>query len=104
MAIGTQAKRCANHPERPGHAICMACRNVICQECATQWDGINYCVGCLAGKRSAPTRRRGVLGWLMWLCVVPVLFYAAGRFMVWSLVLTYNMGSGFVTWLREPFL
>lgn len=31
--------------------MCMSCRKPICQECATQWEGINYCAVCLAAQR-----------------------------------------------------
>lgn len=40
--------RCYEHPERAGIGICVECRNVICQECTTQFEGINRCARCLA--------------------------------------------------------
>lgn len=43
---------CLRHPERHGVARCMACNVAVCQECATRFDGINYCVTCLAKTRS----------------------------------------------------
>ena len=42
---------CAQHADRLSHAMCMSCRKAICQECATQWEGINYCAVCLAVQR-----------------------------------------------------
>jgi hypothetical protein len=42
--------RCHYHPERAGIGICVECRNVICVECTTQFEGINRCAQCL-GKR-----------------------------------------------------
>jgi hypothetical protein len=39
---------CAHHPDRPSLALCMSCRQSICQECSTQWEGINYCIDCVA--------------------------------------------------------
>lgn len=39
---------CHYHPARPGIGICVECRQVICQECTTQFDGINRCASCLA--------------------------------------------------------
>ena|SRR5438445_10499786 len=39
---------CHYHPARPGIGICVECRQVICQECTTQFDGINRCAACLA--------------------------------------------------------
>ena len=42
--------RCFYHPERSGIGICVECRNVICTECTTQFEGINRCAKCLAAK------------------------------------------------------
>jgi len=47
--------RCHYHPERAGLGICVECRHVICQECTTQFDGINRCARCL-GQRLAKSR------------------------------------------------
>lgn len=47
--------RCHYHPERPGLGICVECRNVICVECTTQFEGINRCATCL-GKRLKAAR------------------------------------------------
>jgi succinate dehydrogenase/fumarate reductase-like Fe-S protein len=54
--------RCANHKDRPAHAVCMSCRKDVCGECATEWDGINYCVSCLAARRKSERRRSPVVG------------------------------------------
>ncbi|MFO0593832.1 MAG: hypothetical protein U0228_00970 [Myxococcaceae bacterium] len=51
MALGSG--RCHYHPERPGLGICVECRNVICTECTTQFEGINRCAQCLAKKLAA---------------------------------------------------
>jgi len=48
---------CAEHPDRHSHAICMSCRKLLCQECTTLWEGINYCRACV-GKLAAPEVRR----------------------------------------------
>ena len=48
------ARRCAVHQQRPAFAVCMQCAKTLCQECATQWDGIWYCAACLGTRRSAP--------------------------------------------------
>ncbi len=40
--------RCHYHPDRTGLGICVECRNVICLECTTQFEGINRCANCLA--------------------------------------------------------
>jgi hypothetical protein len=48
--------RCHYHPDRAGLGICVECRNVICVECTTQFEGINRCATCL-GKRLAKARQ-----------------------------------------------
>ena len=59
----TSARRvCANHRDRTAHAVCMTCHKDVCGECATEWDGINYCVACLAARRRAERRRSPLLG------------------------------------------
>jgi len=45
--------RCRYHPERMGIGICVECRNVICAECSTQFEGINRCASCLARRHAA---------------------------------------------------
>jgi hypothetical protein len=50
MSLGSG--RCHYHPERPGLGICVECRNVICTECTTQFEGINRCARCLEARRS----------------------------------------------------
>ena len=39
---------CHYHPMRAGIGICVECRQVVCQECTTQFDGINRCAACLS--------------------------------------------------------
>lgn len=39
--------RCVNHAEREGVGICVNCRNVVCVECSTKIDRMNYCIRCL---------------------------------------------------------
>ncbi|MBL8912881.1 MAG: hypothetical protein JNM17_19465 [Archangium sp.] len=51
MALGSG--RCHYHPERPGLGICVECRNVICTECTTQFEGINRCAKCLQARLAA---------------------------------------------------
>jgi hypothetical protein len=45
--------RCRYHPERMGIGVCVECRNVICAECSTQFEGINRCAHCLAQRHAA---------------------------------------------------
>ena len=87
MSSPLQHRHCANHTDRPGYAICMACRKVVCQECATRWDGINYCVDCLAERRAAAREGASVFRWVAWAAVSLGLFYAASRAMVLSAVI-----------------
>lgn len=50
-----QTFRCANHPEREGIGICVNCRAVVCVECSTKVDRMNYCIRCL--RAAAPQRK-----------------------------------------------
>ncbi len=51
MSLGSG--RCFSHPDRAGLGICVECRNVICVECTTQFEGINRCSSCLAKRLEA---------------------------------------------------
>ncbi|HXU45701.1 MAG TPA: B-box zinc finger protein [Thermoanaerobaculia bacterium] len=57
-------RRCAHHPERPAHALCVSCRTPLCRGCATPWEGIFLCAACLAARRAAAVRRGSVAGWI----------------------------------------
>ena len=39
----------------------MSCRKMLCQECTTQVDGINYCRTCVAARTAKPVRRESPL-------------------------------------------
>lgn len=47
-----QAVHCHHHPQRLGIGICVECRQVVCAECSTPFEGINRCAPCLV--RLAP--------------------------------------------------
>jgi hypothetical protein len=81
------ASTCANHPNRPAHALCMSCGKAVCQECATTREGIYYCATCLA--RPSHAARAGVpwLAWIATLAAAAGLFWALTRLMVWAGVL-----------------
>lgn len=85
------ASTCVHHPDRPAHALCMSCHRGVCLECATTWDGINYCATCLAEKRRTAKPRSS------WIAAIPValaaagLFWAVTRLMVWSTVNTLDL-------------
>lgn len=61
----------------------MTCAKTLCQECATQWDGIWHCAGCLAQKRGAKVERSRVFSWIPVVALSAVLLFAGARLMVW---------------------
>lgn len=65
----------------------MSCRSTLCQECATQWDGVWHCVQCLAAKRSAVPAKSGAGGWIAVTIATLILLYAGSRVLVWTGVL-----------------
>jgi len=75
---------CAFHAERHGFARCMSCAKTLCQECATQWDGIWHCAGCLGNRRRATVERSPLFSWLAVLSVSALLLFAGARLMVWT--------------------
>ena len=90
MALAQGAQLCAHHPERAGFALCMSCRLVVCQECATTRDGINYCRPCLAKTHAVagtagPWRR--IMAGLAMVAASLALFLLCARLMVWAVVL-----------------
>jgi len=66
-------QRCAFHESRPAFARCMSCAKMLCQECATQWDGIWHCSRCLAAKRGATIERTSIGGWISLVVAAAVL-------------------------------
>lgn len=76
--------KCAFHPQRPAFANCMTCAKVLCQECATQWDGIWHCAACLAAKRGASVQRAPVLGWVLVVGASLLILFFSARVMVWT--------------------
>ncbi|HYO77265.1 MAG TPA: hypothetical protein VE010_12435 [Thermoanaerobaculia bacterium] len=78
------AQRCSVHDQRPAFARCMACTKTLCQQCATQWDGIWHCAACLGAKRGTQVARSPVLGWIGVVATSLILLYAGARVMVWS--------------------
>ncbi|HEX2834365.1 MAG TPA: hypothetical protein VHW00_15250 [Thermoanaerobaculia bacterium] len=75
---------CAVHSQRPVFARCMSCRKMLCQECATQWDGIWHCAACLSAKRGAQVERSPILGWIAVVFSSLVLLFTGARVMVWA--------------------
>lgn len=77
MSLGSG--RCHYHPERAGLGICVECRNVICIECTTQFEGINRCATCLntrlaRAKRVVARRDWSAGGVLLALLALAVLY------------------------------
>jgi hypothetical protein len=90
-SVGAARQTCANHPDRPAHALCMTCHKTVCGECATEWDGINYCVSCLAAQRRSARARGSIVGALCALALSALLFALAARLMVWLGVLAATL-------------
>lgn len=82
------AARCARHPERPAHALCMSCKLSFCAECATEWEGINYCHTCLAQVRGRTGARRNRFLPAVTAALSLVLAYLLTRVIAWSAVLS----------------
>ena len=82
--MSAAASVCAHHPDRPGRALCMDCRKVVCGECATQWDGVNYCASCLARRRARPRAGRRAPGVIALAVASALLLVAAARLSVWA--------------------
>ncbi len=80
-------QRCALHQQRPAFAVCMQCAKSLCQECATQWDGIWYCAECLAGRRAGPVKRSRAGGWIVLIVASIAILFFSTRLMVWAGVL-----------------
>ena len=83
MSLQALSKTCANHPDRSAAAICVDCRRSICQECATRWDGINYCISCLRKKRGVTAKRRPFLAYVPVIAGSGAMLAAAAWLLVW---------------------
>jgi hypothetical protein len=79
-----QRRSCAFHPDRPGHAACVSCRTVLCQECAASYEGIFHCAACLAARRRSAAGRRRPLGWALLLAATLLLLVLHTRAAVWT--------------------
>lgn len=82
--MAASAQRCAVHFERHAFARCMTCAKTLCQECATQWDGIWHCAACLGVKRGAKVERSPLLSWIGVVLVSAALLFTGARLMVWT--------------------
>ncbi len=77
-------RHCFHHPDRQAFAVCMTCRNAVCQSCSTQWDGINYCTACLAARRDASRGGRAIAGWFTLTAGTLAAVWLSVRAMVWA--------------------
>ena len=75
------------HDQRPAFARCMACQKMLCQECATQWDGIWHCAACLGAKRGAAVQRSPVFSWMAVVTLSLAILFVGARVMVWTAAL-----------------
>ena len=74
---------CTYHNDRPGIGVCMRCRSVICRECTTRLEGINYCHACLSalGRRAeSPTSGRFFRALTAFLLLAGTWLFFAGLF------------------------
>ena len=78
------AHHCHYHPQRPVFARCMSCVKMLCQECATQWDGIWHCAHCLGAKRGVKEERSPALRWVAVSLLTLTFLYCGARLMVWA--------------------
>lgn len=69
----------------------MACGKTLCQECATEWDGINYCAPCVGRRRATASARGSAGGWILVGLAAVVLAWLAPRAVVWGSVLLARM-------------
>ncbi len=84
LPMSSTPQRCSVHGQRPAFARCMSCAKMLCQECATQWDGIWHCAPCLAAKRGSPVRRSSWFGWVTVIALSSFMLFAGARVMVWT--------------------
>jgi hypothetical protein len=61
----------------------MSCAKMLCQECATQWDGIWHCAACLGSRREAVVARPALFSWIAVVAVSFLLLFSGARVMVW---------------------
>jgi hypothetical protein len=62
----------------------MSCTTALCQECATTWDGINLCAGCLARRGHARHASRSWPGLLLMATASVALLWVGSKLMVWA--------------------
>ena len=84
-------QRCSVHEQWPAFARCMSCGKMLCQECATQWDGIWHCATCLGTKRGAVVQRSPLFSWIAVITLSLFMLFAGARVMVWTAALVAGL-------------
>lgn len=69
----------------------MKCAKTLCQECATQWDGIWHCAACLSAKRVSAKERSPLFSWIGVVASSLLLLYLGARLMVWTAAVLAGM-------------
>ena len=79
--------RCTWHPDRPGVAVCVDCRRVVCPDCATVVDGLHCCVDCLPRRAAAApmARRRAPETWTAGAALATLSWWGLLTLVVWGL-------------------
>lgn len=85
--------RCHYHPERAGLGICVECRNVICRECTTQFEGINRCARCLAARLKSARTLADRSEWSVLNVLLAILSFAVMAGAVRLVFLAFAEGS-----------
>ncbi len=72
----------------------MSCRKTLCQECATEWDGIYHCAACLAKQRKAAPAEASKVGYVIVGLVCVILFLIGPKLLLWgATLLQRSVGS-----------
>lgn len=67
---GAPSATCSQHSLREAVGICVVCKNAMCSDCITKFDGINHCRACIerivksAAVVKVPDRER-IPGWVL---------------------------------------
>lgn len=67
--LAAPSATCTQHPVREAVGICVVCRNALCSDCITKFDGINHCKSCIdrivrGQKAKAVEQKARVPGWV----------------------------------------
>lgn len=60
----------------------MSCRTRMCQECTTQWEGINYCRACVGKLAAKPVRRSSAVRFILMMTFSIAMALALARLLV----------------------